>query len=73
MILFVFHRLFKEMYTIAPHVERLEDSRKSLHATVLVSCQVRRIYNACVFVLYITSIGTCPTCRTVSANKLIMQ
>jgi len=37
----IFLRLFKEMYTIAPHVERLEDSRKSLHATVLVSCQVQ--------------------------------
>jgi len=36
------------MYTVAPHVERLEDSRKSLNATVLVSCQVCKMYLLCI-------------------------
>ena len=34
-------RLIKEMYTIVPHVERLEDDRKCLKTTVQDACVVR--------------------------------
>ena len=36
-------RLIKEMYSIVPHVERLEDIRKSLQQTVHDACAVKTV------------------------------
>ena len=36
-------RLVKEMYLIVPHVERLEDTRKSLQQTINDTCMVRKV------------------------------
>ena len=40
--LFVY-RLIKEMYLIVPHVERLQDTRKSLQQTIHDACTVKII------------------------------